>query len=294
MVSAWGAADLELAVERHATSKLPDGDLSQIGTLGFRGEALPSIGSVATLDIFSRARDARDGSHIRVDQGLKHRLAPAAQPRGTRVEVRELFAATPARLKFLKSDRTESSAVADVLQRLAMAHPEVWFALSGPDISGFDYAACTGDADGLLQRLTQILGKDFHANALPLDAEREGVRHWGFAGLPTWHRANSNGQYFFVNDRPVRDKLFAGAARGAYVDYLPAGRYPALALFVTCDPREVDVNVHPAKAEVRFRDPGLVRGLVVGAVKQTLEAARHPRDAEQRQCCGRSFGAPPE
>ncbi|MEJ0051444.1 MAG: DNA mismatch repair endonuclease MutL [Methylovirgula sp.] len=270
-----GAADLELAVERHATSKLPDGDLSQIGTLGFRGEALPSIGSVATLDIFSRARDARDGSHIRIDQGLKHRLAPAGQPQGTRVEVRELFAATPARLKFLKSDRTESSAVADVLQRLAMAHPEVRFALSGPDISGFDYAACTADADGLLQRLTQILGKDFHANALALDAEREGVRLWGFAGLPTWHRANSNGQYFFVNDRPVRDKLFVGAARGAYVDYLPAGRYPALALFVTCDPREVDVNVHPAKAEVRFRDPGLVRGLVVGAVKQTLEGARH-------------------
>jgi DNA mismatch repair protein MutL len=270
-----GAADLELAVERHATSKLPDGDLSQIGTLGFRGEALPSIGSVATLDIFSRAADARDGGHIRVDQGLKHKLAPAAQPQGTRVEVRELFAATPARLKFLKSDRTESSAVADVLQRLAMAHPEVRFALSGPDISGFDYAACTADAAGLLQRLTQILGKDFHANALPLDAEREGVRLWGFAGLPTWHRANSNGQYFFVNNRPVRDKLFAGAARGAYVDYLPAGRYPALALFVTCDPREVDVNVHPAKAEVRFRDPGLVRGLVVGAVKQTLEGAHH-------------------
>jgi DNA mismatch repair protein MutL len=270
-----GAPDLELAVERHATSKLPDGDLSQIGTLGFRGEALPSIGSVATLDIFSRAQYARDGNHIRVDQGLKHKLAPAAQPQGTRVEVRELFAATPARLKFLKSDRTESLAVADVLQRLAMAHPEVRFALSGPDISGFDYAACTADAAGLLQRLTQILGKDFHANALPLDAEREGVRLWGFAGLPTWHRANSNGQYFFVNNRPVRDKLFAGAARGAYLDYLPAGRYPALALFVTCDPREVDVNVHPAKAEVRFRDPGLVRGLVVGAVKQTLEGARH-------------------
>jgi DNA mismatch repair protein MutL len=270
-----GATDLDLAVERHATSKLPDGDLSQIGTLGFRGEALPSIGSVATLDIFSRAADARDGSHIRVDQGLKHKLAPTAQPQGTRVEVRELFAATPARLKFLKSDRTESSAVADVLQRLAMAHPEVRFSLSGPDISGFDYAACTADAEGLLQRLTQILGKDFHANALPLDAEREGVRLWGFVGLPTWHRANSNGQYFFVNNRPVRDKLFAGAARGAYVDYLPAGRYPALALFVTCDPREVDVNVHPAKAEVRFRDPGLVRGLVVGAVKQTLEGAHH-------------------
>src|SRR5579863_7839834 len=273
--SGMNAADLDLAVERHATSKLPDGDLSHIGTLGFRGEALPSIGSVAMLDIFSRAEPAREGSHIRVEQGLKHKIAPAAQPRGTRVEVRSLFAATPARLKFLKSDRAESQAVVDVIQRLAMAHPGVRFALSGPDISGFDYAACTADAAGLLQRLTQILGKDFHANALPLDAEREGVRLWGFAGLPTWHRANSNGQYFFVNNRPVRDKLFAGAARGAYVDYLPAGRYPALVLFVGCDRSEVDVNVHPAKAEVHFRDPGLVRGLVVGALKQTLEGAGH-------------------
>jgi len=269
------AGDLDLAVERHATSKLPDGDLSQIGTLGFRGEALPSIGSVATLDIFSRSGEAREGRHIRVDQGLKHKLAPAAQPQGTRVEVRELFAATPARLKFLKTDRTESQAVTDALQRLAMAHPMVRFALSGPDVSGFDYAACADGAAGLLQRLTQILGKDFQANALPLEAMREGVTLWGFAGLPTWHRANANGQYFFVNGRPVRDKLFAGAARGAYADYLPAGRYPALALFVGCDPREVDVNVHPAKAEVRFRDPGLVRGLVVGALKQTLEGAGH-------------------
>jgi DNA mismatch repair protein MutL len=265
------AADLDLAVERHATSKLPDGDLSRIGTLGFRGEALPSIGAVAMLDIFSRGDAAREGRHIRVDQGLKHQLVPAAQTAGTRVEVRGLFAATPARLKFLKSDPTESRAVADVIQRLALAHPGVRFALSGPDISGFDYASCGADATGLLQRLTQILGKDFAANALPLEARREGVGLWGFAGLPTWHRANASAQYFFVNGRPVRDKLFAGAARGAYVDYLPAGRYPALVLFVGCDPREVD----PAKADVRFRDPGLVRGLVVGALKQTLQAAGH-------------------
>ncbi len=197
-----GAADLELAVERHATSKLPDGDLSQIGTLGFRGEALPSIGSVATLDIFSRATDTRYGSHIRVDQGLKHKLAPAAQPQGTRVEVRELFAATPARLKFLKTDRTESLAVADVVQRLAMAHPEVRFALSGPDISGFDYAACTADAAGLLQRLTQILGKDFHANALRLDAEREGVRLWGFAACRPGIAPTATGNIFSLMTGP--------------------------------------------------------------------------------------------
>ncbi len=142
------AADLDLAVERHATSKLPDGDLSHIGTLGFRGEALPSIGSVATLDIFSRSEAAREGSHIRIDQGLKHGLVPAAQPQGTRVEVRELFAATPARLKFLKSDRAEAQAVVDVVQRLAMAHPQVRFALAGPDISGFDYAALRGRQRG--------------------------------------------------------------------------------------------------------------------------------------------------
>ncbi len=269
------AADLDLSVERHATSKLPDGDLSSITTLGFRGEALPSIGSVARLDIATRSVGAEQGSAIHIDQGLKGAVMPAAQPQGTRVEVRELFAATPARLKFLKSDRAEAQAVADVVQRLAMAHLGVRFTLSGPDASGFDYPACAGDDAGLLQRLTQILGKEFRANALPVDAAREGMRLSGFAGLPTSHRANAAGQYFFVNGRPVRDKLFAGAIRAAYIDHLPAGRHPAVALFITCDPREVDVNVHPAKAEVRFRDPGLVRGLLVGALKQTLAAALH-------------------
>jgi DNA mismatch repair protein MutL len=269
------AADLELAVERHATSKLPDGDLASIATLGFRGEALPSIGSVARLDIATRLEDAAQGCAIRVDQGVKSAVMPAAQPQGTRVDVRELFAATPARLKFLKSDRAEAQAVADVIQRLAMAHLGVRFTLSGPDVTGFDYPECAGDDAGLLQRLTQILGKEFRANALPVDAAREGLRLSGFAGLPTWHRANASGQYFFVNGRPVRDKLFAGTIRAAYIDHLPAGRHPAVVLFVSCDPGEVDVNVHPAKAEVRFRDPGLVRGLLIGALKQTLASALH-------------------
>ncbi len=267
------AADLDLAVERHATSKLPDGDLAHIATLGFRGEALPSIGSVAVLDIATRCTTAAHGSAIRVDQGLKCPLMPAAQPQGTRVEVREFFATTPARLKFLKSDRAEAHAVADVVQRLAMAHPDVRFTLSGPDVSGFDYLACAPDDAGLLQRLTQILGDAFRANALPVHAMRDGIGLDGFAGLPTWHRANASAQYLFVNGRPVRDKLFAGAVRAAYIDHLPAGRFPALVLFVACDPGEVDVNVHPAKAEVRFRNPGLVRGLVVGALKQTLAGA---------------------
>ncbi|MHB8886201.1 MAG: DNA mismatch repair endonuclease MutL [Methylovirgula sp.] len=265
--------DLELAVERHATSKLPDGDLLAIATLGFRGEALPSIGSVALLDIATRCDGASHGVSIKLDQGLKHKIMPSPQPRGTKVEVRDLFAATPARLKFLKSDRAEARAIADCVQRLAMAHPDVRFALAGQDLSGFDYPACVGDA-ALLQRLTQILGNDFRANALAVDARREGIGLAGFAGLPTWHRANASAQYLFVNGRPVRDKLFAGAVRAAYQDYLPQGRYPALVLFVACEPCEVDVNVHPAKAEVRFRDSGLVRGLVIGALKQVLEATR--------------------
>ncbi len=272
--SGMSAEDLDLAVERHATSKLPDGDLLAIATLGFRGEALPSIGSVALLEIATRCDSAPHGAMIKVDQGLKHGVAPSPQPRGTKVEVRDLFAATPARLKFLKSDRAEARAVADVVQRLAMAHPGVRFALGGQDLSGFDYPACAGGDDALLQRLTQILGEDFRANAVAVDAEREGIALFGFAGLPTWHRANATAQYVFVNGRPVRDKLFAGAVRAAYLDYLPQGRYPAVVLFVGCDPSEVDVNVHPAKAEVRFRDSGLMRGLVIGALKQTLEAAR--------------------
>ena len=267
------AEDLDLAVERHATSKLPDGDLLAIATLGFRGEALPSIGSVALLDIATRCEGASHGVSIKLDQGLKHKIMPSPQPRGTKVEVRDLFAATPARLKFLKSDRAEARAIADCVQRLAMAHPQVRFALSGQDLSGFDYAACVGDA-ALLQRLTQILGNDFRANALAVDAAREGIGLAGFIGLPTWHRANASAQYLFVNGRPVRDKLFAGAVRAAYQDYLPQGRAPALVLFVACDPAQVDVNVHPAKAEVRFRDSGLVRGLVIGALKQVLEASR--------------------
>lgn len=270
-----GPEDLALAVDRHATSKIPDGDLSQIATLGFRGEALPSIGSVAVLDIVSRAAGAAQAHRIRVDQGRKHPVAPAAHPPGTRVEVRDLFAATPARLKFLKSERAEAQAVAEIVKRLSMAHPDVSFELSGDNLSGFVHARAGEGADGLRARLAQALGKDFRDNALEVDAEREGYLLTGFAGLPTFSRANALNQFLYVNGRPVRDKLFAGAVRAAYMDYLPSDRHPALALYLTCDPREVDVNVHPAKAEVRFRDPGLVRGLIIGALKQTLAGAMH-------------------
>ena len=269
------ADDLALAVERHATSKLPDSDLTNIATLGFRGEALPSIGSVAELDIVTRERAADSAYAIRVDQGRKSEVMPAAGGPGTRVEVRDLFSATPARLKFLKSDRSEAQAVADVIKRLSMAHPQVRFSLGGDHLSGIDYAACPEGSDGWLMRVSQVLGRDFRENALPVNAEREGFRVRGFAGLPTVHRANSLAQFLYVNGRPVRDKLFSGAVRAAYMDYMPGDRHPALALFLECDPHFVDVNVHPAKAEVRFRDSGLVRGLIIGALKEVLAGALH-------------------
>ncbi len=272
-------ADLALCVERHATSKIPDGDLTNIATLGFRGEALPSIASVAQLEIFSRPGGAQHGSRLRVEFGVVGALVPAALAQGTRVEVRDLFAATPARLKFLKSERAEAQAVADAVKRLAMANPDVRFSLAGEGLSGFDYLACPprdeNRVDGLLARLTQVLGRDFRDNALAVEAEREGVKLWGFAGLPTWHRANSLAQYVFVNGRPVRDRQIAGAIRAAYMDYLSSDRHPSLALFLECPPRMVDVNVHPAKAEVRFADPGFIRGLVIGALKQSLASALH-------------------
>jgi DNA mismatch repair protein MutL len=266
--------DLCLCVERHATSKIPDGDLSAIASLGFRGEALPSIGSVASLEIFSRA-EGGEGARIRVDQGLKSPVAPVAQPLGTRVEIRDLFAAAPARLKFLKTDRAEARACAEIVQRLAMGRADVRFSFAATDAASFDLPALGAGEDAVLSRLCAIIGKDFGDNALILDAAREGFALQGFAGLPTWHRASASAQYLFVNGRPVRDKLLAGAVRAAYMDYLPAGRHSALALFLACDPHEVDVNVHPAKAEVRFRDGGLVRGLIIGALKQSIEAARH-------------------
>ncbi|MBK9081012.1 MAG: DNA mismatch repair endonuclease MutL [Rhizobiales bacterium] len=269
-------ADLDLAVERHATSKIPDGDLTRIDTLGFRGEALPSIGAVADLFIQTRRAGAPQGAALRVVGGEKRGVVPAAWPAGTQVEVRDLFFATPARLKFLKTERAEAQAAADVVRRLAMANPHVRFVFQGEGVTSFDHLAADGDAgQQLKRRLAQVMGRDFDANSLVVEAAREGVRLTGRAGLPTFHRANAQAQFVFVNGRPVRDKLLAGAIRGAYADFLPGDRHPALALFVELDPREVDVNVHPAKAEVRFRDPGLVRGLIVGALKETLAGGGH-------------------
>jgi DNA mismatch repair protein MutL len=267
--------DLELAVDRHATSKLPDGDLFAIGTLGFRGEALPSIGSVARLSIATRRRDAAQGSGLVVEAGEKGIVRPVAAAPGTRIEVSDLFIFTPARLKFLKSDRAEAQAVSEMLRRLAIAHPEIRFSLEGEHISAFDWPAEPIGEEGLLRRLGRALGRDFPENALGIEAEREGFRISGYAGLPTFHRGTSAGVHLAVNGRPVRDKLLLSAVRGAYADVVPSDRHPVLFLDVGCDPRAVDVNVHPAKSEVRFRDPALVRGLVVSGLKAALAAAGH-------------------
>ena len=273
------AADLAIAVERHATSKLADEDLFNIATLGFRGEALPSIGSVAHLAIRSRQRDAAAGCEMVVDRGAKGAVRPAALNCGTQVEVRELFSATPARLKFLKSERAENMATSEVVKRLAMAHPTVGFSLTTGERTGLRLQAQPLGADGHLVRLGRIMGREFLDDALLIDAEREGLSLSGFAGLPTLHRPDPGQQYLFVNGRPVKDRLLIGAVRAAYGDLLPKARYPLLALFLNLDPRAVDVNVHPAKAEVRFRDAGAVRSLIAGALRHALEAAGHRASA---------------
>ena len=268
--------ELLLAVERHATSKLPDDDLVHIATLGFRGEALPSIGAVARLTVTSRAAGADEAWSLAVEGGKAGRPAPAAHAKGTRVEVRDLFFATPARLKFLKAARTETQHAQDSLARLAMAHPEVGFTLGDGERRLLSLAPAGGELfAGRLKRLAALMGRDFADNALAIEAQREGLRLTGYAGLPTLNRGNAQHQYLFVNGRPVRDKLLYGAIRGAYQDFLARDRHPLVALFLELPSDEVDVNVHPAKAEVRFRDPGLVRGLIVSACRHALAEAGH-------------------
>jgi len=262
--------DLALAVERHATSKLPNDDLLDIRTLGFRGEALPSIGAVARLNITTRHAGEPHGWAITVDAGRKAQVKPGPLGEGTRVEVRDLFYATPARLKFLKSDRSEGEAIREVVRRLAMSRPDVAFTLAGEERAPVTWAAALPGASGRLARLSDILGGEFRANAVEVRFGDARLAIEGFAALPTLTRANSLGQYLFVNGRPVRDKLLIGVVRAAYADYLPRDRHPIAALFVTLDPREVDVNVHPAKAEVRFRDGGLVRGVLIRALQEAL------------------------
>ncbi len=270
--------DLQLAVERHCTSKL-DGGLDRIESLGFRGEALASIGAAARLSISSRAKGSADAWSVTVEAGRGSSPKPVGLGEGTSVEVRDLFFATPARLKFLKSERAETTAIVDAVRRLALAHPDIHFVLAGGSRTTIDLPARAGP-DGRRHRIVQVMGTEFDHNALEIDAEREGVGLSGLISLPTYNRANGLFQYFFVNRRPVRDKQLLGALRAGYSDVIKPRRFPLAALFVAIEPDQVDVNVHPTKAEVRFRDPGLVRGLIVGAVRQLL-ASGAPRPSTQ-------------
>ncbi len=273
------ADDLPLAVTRHATSKIDGSDLLSIHTFGFRGEALPSLAAVGRLKIASRA-EGEDPVSISVDGGSTPVLRPEAVPQGTRVELRDLFYATPARLKFLRADKTEAQAITDTIRSLAIAEPHVGFTLH--DVSD-DAGRCILDlppesgsfGEALKARLRRLLGRDFIENSFPVDAEREGLSLVGFAALPTFSRGTAAAQFLFVNRRPTRDKLMSGALRAAYMDVLPRGRFPAAALFIECDPMLVDVNVHPAKSEVRFRDPGVARGLIVSGLRHALAESGH-------------------
>jgi DNA mismatch repair protein MutL len=289
--------ELALSVERHATSKLPDDDLVHIHSFGFRGEALPSIGAVGRLAIVSRARGADGAWSIAVDGGVKSAPEPAGRGEGTRVELRDLFYAVPARLKFLKTPRSESNAAQEIVERLAMGHPDVAFALRDEERLALRLPAISADllqdpAAATLERLGAIMGRDFADNAARLDALRESVRLTGFAGLPTLNRATSTQQFLFVNGRPVKDRLIIGAIRGAYQDFLARDRHPMVALFVDLPAEEVDVNVHPAKAEVRFRDAALVRGLIVTAIRAALAQAGHRASSTVAANTLGSFTAP--
>ncbi|MCE3232053.1 MAG: mutL [Rickettsiaceae bacterium] len=262
--------ELELCIERHATSKLSDDDLFDINFLGFRGEALPSIGSVGRMTITTKQAGSDEAWILKVDGGDISPVAPASLLRGTKIEVRDLFFATPVRLKFLKTERTETLYIQEVIDKLAMAYPNVGFTLKDEKKTLINTAS--GDA---LTRLSDILGKDFKDNSIPLDVQREGVKMSGYIGLPTFNKGSATSQYLFVNKRPVKDKFLLGTIRAAYQDFLARDRYPVVALFLELENGEVDVNVHPTKAEVRFRDSGIIRGLIVGALKTALSTAGH-------------------
>ena len=271
-----GPDQLPLAIERHATSKLPDDDLLAIHFMGFRGEALPSIGSIARLTITSCAQNAQDAYTLTVEGGHVSEVTPASLSKGTLVEVRDLFYAIPARLKFLKTPRSEIGNAIDIVERLAMAHPDIRFRISHDGRTVRDFPALTQDwISAAPQRLEKILGSGFAANTALVDMEREGIHLTGFAGLPTYHRSTSQSQYLFVNRRPVRDRLLLGVIRAAYQDYLARDRHPVAVLFLDVPGEMVDVNVHPAKSEVRFRDSQLVRGLLLSALRAAIGATSH-------------------
>lgn len=272
--------ELNLAVERHATSKLPDDDLFHINFLGFRGEALPSIGSVARLTITSRKQGSGEGYKISVENGEKGAVEPAAIGNGTRIEVRDLFYTTPARLKFLKADSSETAQCVEMLQRIALANPHIAFYLYADGKKKLALNACEGELPAARrQRIADVMGAEFKENSVPITAQNEFCDISGLVSLPTYHKANSLSEFLFVNNRPVRDKLILGAIKGAYQDMMMSGRYPLCAIFIHVNPRYVDVNVHPTKAEVRFYDGGAVRGLLVGAIRNALSlGSQHSAD----------------
>ena len=294
--SGMTAAELSLAVERHCTSKLPNDDLVEIAALGFRGEALPSIGAVSRLQIVSRPPGVDSAWEIAVEAGVKQAPVPAAHPPGTRVEVRDLFFATPARLKFMKTPRSERDQAVDAVKRLAMAYPGIAFTVIGDDDRvllrlAAETGALTND-DPRRARLAALLGREFGENSVAIDAERGGFRLTGRIGLPTLNRGLPRDQYLVVNGRPVRDRLLTGAVRAAYQDVLARDRHPVVALFVDGPADEIDVNVHPAKAEIRFRDAALIRGLIVGALRHALDAAGHRASTTVADAALAAFRAP--
>ncbi len=263
--------ELKVAIQRHATSKLADNDLFNIKHLGFRGEALPSIGAVAKMSIISKSQDLSEAYKIEVNGGKVSEVIPAAHSKGTRIEIRDLFYTTPARLKFLKADSSETAQCVDILNRIAMANPHIAFYLYSDGKKKIALEAVSGAIDvARLKRLAAVMGSEFENNSLQINASRENVSVSGYIGLPTFNKANSLSQYLFVNSRPVRDKLLLGAIKGAYQDVLASNRYPVCALFIDVNPFYVDINVHPAKAEVRFFDSAQVRSLLVGAIRQAL------------------------
>ncbi len=290
--------ELALCVERHATSKLPDTDLLAIHFLGFRGEALPSIGSVARLTVRSRKRGADEGFSITVEGGKRSDVMPAAQAEGTVIEVRDLFFAVPARLKFLKSDRTEQLQISELIERISIAHPDIQFELvSDGRTTRQMRSADMLSGDGHSERIEQVVGKGFAANMARVEKERDGVRVTGYAGLPTFSRGNAAMQFLYVNRRPVRDRLLLGVIRAAYQDVLARDRHPVVVLFVEIAPEAVDVNVHPAKAEVRFRDANAIRGLLFSGLSDALKgvsqrASTHVADQALNAFTPEAFAAP--
>ena len=286
------AEDLPLAMSRHATSKIDGSDLLDIRSFGFRGEALPSLGAAGRLTITSRAEG--EAAQISCEGSRLSPVRPAALTRGTVVELRDLFFATPARLKFLRSDRAELQAVTEVIRRLAMAEPSVGFTLR--DVTGgeartlFRADPASGSLfDALDSRLAGVIGRDFTENALRIDSERDGLRLQGYAALPTYSRGSSAQQYMFVNGRPVLDRMLYGALRAAYFDVLSRDRHPAAVLNLIADPQRVDVNVHPAKAEVRFREPDAARSLIIAALKSALAGAGHRASSTVGQAALKAF-----